>query len=197
MENNNVVQPKLSKSITPYAVVFGTIMVVELVVMYILKPDPIKNGWVGTVNNLLNFLVFTSLFITLACKNYKKANGGYITLGQCLKIGVGVCALAAFIYAIFYFIFTLIFPEFIPDAIEQIKRVTVATNPSMTSQQLEMSMSIMEKMMAPYVAGPMSVVMYSFMGLILSLIIGAIIKKENPYGSFAPTEQDVNNIGNE
>lgn len=196
MENKNAVQPKLSSSIMPYGVIFGVIMIVELVVMYILKPDPIENGWVGTVNNLLNFLVFTSVFIFLGCSNYKKANGGYITLGQCLKVGVGVCALAALLYAVFYFIFTLIFPEFIPEAIEQIKRVTVRTNPSMTSEQLEMSISVMEKMMAPYVAGPISIVMYSFIGLIISLIIGAIIKKENPYGQFTPQEE-VNNIGNE
>lgn len=193
MENKNAVQPKFSSSIMPYAVTFGIIMIVELVVMYILKPDPIENGWIGTVNNILNFFVFTSLFITLACNNYKKANGGYITFGQCLKIGVGVCALAALLYAVFYFIFTLIFPEFIPDAIEQIKRVTVNTNPNMTSEQLEMSISVMEKMMSPYVAGPISIVMYSFFGLIISLIIGAIIKKENPYGDYTPNEDNTAN----
>lgn len=192
MENKNAVQPKLSGSIMPYAVTFGIIMIVELVVMYILKPDPIKNGWVGTVNNIFNFFIFPALFITLACNNFKKSNGGYITFGQSLKIGVGLCALAAFIYAIFYFIFNLIFPEFIPEAIEQIKRVTVNNRPDISSQELEMSMSIIEKTMSPYVAGPISIVMYSFFGLIISLVVGAIVKKENPYGSFAPAEETNN-----
>ncbi|MDV6167971.1 DUF4199 domain-containing protein [Flavobacterium sp. DG1-102-2] len=188
-------KPKPAKSITQFGLIFGVIMIAELSIMYILKPDPIENGWVGTMNNILNFFVFTSLFIALACTNYKKANGGYITFGQCLKIGVGVCALAALIYSVFYFIFTLIFPEFIPEMLEQVKRVTIHNSPQMTSEQLKMSMSIIEATMQPYAAAPLTIIMYSFMGLIISLIVGAIVKKENPYGDFTPPSVD--NIGAE
>lgn len=184
MENTTVVQrPNLAKSITPYGVIFGAIMILELVVMYTLKPDPIENGWIGTLNNTLNFVVFTTLFIVLACNNFKKANGGYIKFGQCLKIGVGVCALAALIYAVFYFIFSLIFPEFIPEMLEQVKIVTIHSNPQMSSEQLKMSLSIIETTMQPYFAGPITIAMYSFFGLIISLIVGAIVKKDNP-GAF-------------
>ncbi len=195
MENTAIVQKsRFAKSITPYGVTFGIIMILELVVMYTLKPDPIENGWIGTMTNIFNYFIFTSLFITLGCNNFKKANGGYITFGQCLRIGVGVCALAALIYAVFYFIFTLIFPEFLPELMEQMKRVTVQSNPNMSSEQLKMSMSIMETTMKPYVTGPLAIAMYSFVGLLISLIVGAIVKKENPYGDQTP---DVNKIGAE
>ena len=196
MENTVTFEkPNFAKSITPYGIIFGVIMILELVIMYTLKPDPIKSGWIGTMTNTLNYLLFTSLFITLACNNFKKANGGYIKFGQCLKIGVGVCALAALQYAVFYFIFTLIFPEFIPEMIEQIKIVTVHNTPQINSEQLKMTMSIMESTMQPYFAGPITIVMYSFVGLIISLIIGAIVKKENPYGDFNPNAN--NTIGSE
>ncbi|MHA3786710.1 DUF4199 domain-containing protein [Flavobacterium hauense] len=198
MENKDAVQkPALGKSAVPYGIIFGLIMIIELVTMFFLKPDPIESGWVGTLVNILNFLVFPFIFITLACNNYKnKINGGYISFGQCLKTGVAVCVVAAALYAVFYFIFNMIFPEFISDSIEQMKRVSIHKNPNMTAAEMEMMLAVVEKTMSPYVAGPVTIVMYAFVGLVESLIVGAFVKKENPYGSFAPQDEE-NNTGNE
>jgi hypothetical protein len=170
-----------AKSGLPYGIVFGVIMILEFVTMHILKPDPLESGWIGTVMNLLNYLILPVLFISLACNNFKnKLNNGYITIGQSIKAGVALCALAGLIYAIAYFVYSLLFPEFIAEMLDQIKAVTVEQNPNMTAEQLKMSISIVEKTMQPYIAGPIAIVMYSFLGLIYSLIIGAIVKKENP-----------------
>lgn len=176
---NQTVSP--AKSAMTYGVVFGAIMVLELVIMYILKPDPIENAWAGTVMQVCNFLIFPVLFISLACNNYKKnINGGFISFGQCLKIGVSVMVLASVIYSIFYVVFTLMFPEFLTDAIEQVRRVTVQQNPNMTEEQLEMTTSMTAKFMQPMLAVPISIIMNAFVGLIYSLIIGAIVKRDNP-----------------
>jgi hypothetical protein len=43
-----------------------------------------------------------------------------------------------------------------------------------------MALSMTEKMMSPFVIVPITIVMYAFIGLIYSLIIGAILKKERP-----------------
>jgi len=173
-----------AKAAIPYGIIFGIIMIVEFVLMQVWKPDPNKMGWVGIVTNLLNFLVLPALLITLACNNYKnKINGGYISFSECLKSGVSVTVLAGFMYAVFYFIYYLIFPEFIDETLEQIKIITVKQNPNMTAEQLKLSLSIIEKTMQPYIAGPISIVMYAFIGLIISLIVGAAVKKENP-GAF-------------
>lgn len=176
---NQTVSP--AKSAMTYGVVFGAIMVLELVIMYILKPDPIENAWAGTVMQVCNFLIFPVLFISLACNNYKKnINGGFISFGQCLKIGVSVMVLASVIYSIFYVVFTLMFPEFLTDAVEQVRRVTIHQNPNMTEEQLNMTMSMTEKFMQPMLAVPISIIMNAFVGLIYSLIIGAIVKRDNP-----------------
>jgi hypothetical protein len=170
-----------AKSAVTYGVVFGAIMILELIIMYILKPDPIENGWAGTIMQVCNFLIFPILFITLACNNYKNnINGGFISFGQCLKIGVSVMVLAAVIYSIFYVIFTLIFPDFLIDAAEQVRRVTIEQNPNMTEEQLEMTTSMTSKFMQPMLAVPLSIIMNAFVGLIMSLIVGAIVKRDNP-----------------
>ena len=184
-----------AKSALPYGIVFGVIMILEFVTMHILKPDPIESGWIGTTMNLFNYLIIPVILISLACNNFKnKLNGGYITLSQAIKSGVALCALAGLIYAIAYFIYSLMFPDFLTEMLEQIKIVSVRQNPNISAEELRMSMSIVETFMQPYLAGPLAIVMYSFLGLIYSLIIGAIVKKENPYGNTAP---DINNVGNE
>lgn len=170
-----------AKSALTYGVVFGAIMILEFVIMYIMQPDPLEMSWVGMVVNTFNWLVLPVLFITLACNNFKKNhNGGFISFGQCLKIGVSIAVVAAVLYSIFYLIFTMIFPEFITDSIAQVERVTRVQNPDMPEEQLEMSVSMVGKFMQPAFAIPISIIMNAFIGLIISLIVGAIVKRDNP-----------------
>ena len=64
--------------------------------------------------------------------------------------------------------------------ISQIEAITVKQNPNITAEQLKMSMKFVKTFMEPYVAIPFSIVMYSVIGLIHSLIVGAIVKKDKP-----------------
>jgi hypothetical protein len=170
-----------AKSALTYGVVLGAIMILELVLMFVMKPDPVEDAWTGIVINVLNWLILPVLFISLACNNFKnKHNGGFISFGQCLKIGVSVMVIAAVLYSIFYLIFTMIFPEYLSDMVAQIERATRAQNPDMPQEQLEMSISMAGKFMQPAIAIPVSIIMNAFIGLIISLIVGAIVKRDNP-----------------
>lgn len=170
-----------TKSAVMYGVIFGAIMILEFVLMYVMKPDPVANPWVGISMQLLNYLFFPALFITLACRNFRdNHNGGFISFGQCLKIGVSITVLAAVIYSVFYVVFVLMFPEFINESLEQMKSVQLNQNPNMTDDQLEMTMSMMGKFMQPAWAVPLTILMNAFVGLIISLVVGAIVKRDNP-----------------
>ena len=131
--------------------------------------------------NLFNYLIVPVSLITYGCINYKqKINNGFVSFGECLKIGVSICVIASLIYAVFSVVFNLIFPEFINEVIQKMRQVMLKQNPSMTTDQLEMALSMTKKFMSPYIAVPATIVMYSFIGLIYSLIIGAFVKNENP-----------------
>lgn len=169
-----------AKSAIQYGVLFGVLMVLEFMVSYTMDIDPISNPTVGTVFNTFNYLIFPVAFIAIGCSNYKKSNFGFVTLSECLKIGVTICVIAAVIYAIFSVIFNLIFPEFINETIDKIRAVTLQNTPEITEEQLEMSMSWVRKFMNPAIALPFTVLMYAFLGLIYSLIVGVIIKKDKP-----------------
>jgi hypothetical protein len=177
MENN--VSP--AKSGVLYGVLFGIIMVLEFVIMYVVGMKSLINTSVGTIVNIANYILLPLLFIYVGCTNYKKnINSGFISLTESLKTGISITFIAALIYAIFNVIFNFIFPEFIDEMIAITKEGMLAKNPSMTSEQIEMGLSMVKKFMNPLIVLPVTLAMYSFFGLIYSLIIGAIVKNEKP-----------------
>ena len=168
-----------SKSAIQFGVVFGVLMIFEFVISYVLNIDPIKNKSYGIIANTLNFMVFPLVFISIGCNNFKnKLNNGFISFGESLKIGVTICVFAALLYAIFNAVFNMIFPEFVEDILIKTKDVMLQQNPNMTSEQVETAISWTRKFLSPALSIPVTIVMYAFFGLIYSLIIGAIIKKD-------------------
>jgi hypothetical protein len=173
----NKVSP--SKSGILYGILFGIIMVLEFVIMYVIGMKSLINTSVGVIVNIANYLVLPILFIYLGCTNYKKnINNGFISLNECLKTGISITFIAALIYAVFNVIFNFIFPEFIDEMIAITKQGMLEKSPTMTSEQIEQGLSIVKKFMNPLIVLPVTLAMYSFFGLIYSLIVGAIVKNE-------------------
>jgi len=177
----------MEKSISPaksgivFGVLFGVIMVLEFVIMYVIGMKSLVNSSAGVIVNIANYLVLPVVFIYLGCNNYKKnINNGFISFGECLKTGVSITFIAAIIYATFNVIFNFIFPEFVDEMISISKEAMISKNPEMTSEQLDMGLSMVKKFMNPLIVFPFTLAMFSFIGLIYSLIIGAILKNEKP-----------------
>jgi hypothetical protein len=171
-----------SKSALQYGALFGVLMILEFVIVYVMDVDPITNPTTGIIINILNYLVFPVSIISIGCVNYKKnLNNGFVTFGECLKIGVTICLIAGLIYGVFSAVFNMIFPEFVEDIMKKTRQVMLQQNPNMTSEQAEMTISMTKKFMNTAIVIPATVAMFSFMGLIFSLIIGAFVKNENPH----------------
>ena len=177
MENN--VSP--AKSGILYGVLFGVIMILEFVIMYLIGMRSLVDTLFGTIVNIANYLVLPIVFIYIGCTNYRKnINKGFITFGECLKVGVSIAFIAAIIYALFSVIFNFIFPEFIDEMISITKESMLKKSPEMTTEQLEMGLSMVKKFSNPLIVFPFTLAMYSFLGLIYSLLVGAIVKNEKP-----------------
>ena len=170
-----------AKSGTIYGVLFGVIMVLEFVIMYIIGMKTLVGTSAGVIVNISNYLILPLLFIYIGCNNYKKnLNNGFISFSECLKIGVSITFIAALIYAAFSIIFNLIFPQFIEEMLSISKSEMIKNNPNITSQELELGLVMIKKFMNPFIVFPVTLAMYSFFGLIYSLIVGAIVKNQNP-----------------
>lgn len=170
-----------AKSGIVFGVLFGVIMVLEFVIMYVVGMKSLLNSSVGLIVNIANYLILPVIFIYLGCNNYKKnINNGFISFGECLKTGVSIAFIAAIVYASFSVIFNFIFPEFVDEMISISKETMITKNPEMTSEQLDMGLSMARKFMNPLIVFPVTLAMFSFIGLIYSLIVGAIVKNEKP-----------------
>lgn len=173
-----------AKSSLIYGLLFGVIMVLEFVIGYVMNIDPQTNKGYGITINVLNFLILPLSFIFLGCNNFKtNLNSGFVSFGECLKIGVTICVIAALISSVFMGVFGMIFPEYFEQMLSKMRIIMAEKSPQMTSEQIDMAISMTKKFMSPIFAIPITIVMYAFIGLIYSLIVGAIVKKD-PNQSF-------------
>ncbi|MGQ7944967.1 DUF4199 domain-containing protein [Flavobacterium sp. WC2509] len=170
-----------AKSGIIFGVLFGVIMVLEFTIMYVIGMKSLVNTMFGTVVNIANYLILPIAFIFLGCNNYKKnINNGFVSFGECLKIGVSITFIAALIYAAFSVIFNLIFPEFVDEMVAITRDGMLKSNPNLTSEQIESGLAMMKKFTNPFIVFPVTLAMYSFIGLFYSLIIGMVLKNDKP-----------------
>ncbi len=175
----NVISP--GKFAVKFGIIYGLFQILEFVVMYVLNIDAQTNPFVGIILNILNYFILPFIFIYIAANNYKtEINNGYILLSDTLKVGVTTSTIAALLYGVFYLIFNFIFPEFQDELLEKIQQITIKQNPKITTEQLNMSMKYVKMFMNPYLIVPFTVLFYCLLGIVHSLIVGAIIKKDKP-----------------
>lgn len=184
MENKETInKPSLAKSTLPYGITYGVILLLEFVASYSLGLNSAENKGIGIGMGILNYLVLPVVFILLACNNYKnKINGGYITFGQSLKAGVATSLMAGLISSVGTSLIYMLIPDSKEQILEQTK-ISLAAQPNMTAEAMKVALTMTETFMKPYLLIPVSLLMSAIMGLIFSLIVGAIVKKENP-GAF-------------
>ena len=173
---------KPSKSYLQFGLFYGVIMVLLFVIIYALGINPIENKTIGLTQSVLSNLILPILFIYLGCLSFKKNNNGFASFAECLKVGVSIAFVAGIIYAVFNLIFNFIFPEYADEMIRIQRQIMIKENPNLTSDQVDMGLSIAKKLTTPIFAFPVVLIMFTFFGFIYSLIIGLIVKKDNPQG---------------
>lgn len=176
MEN----QKTTSKPHLIFGVFYGLAMILAFVIMYAMNINPMENPAIGKLSSCCSYLIFPVIFIYFGIAAFKKSNSGFASLGECLKAGVTVAFIGAILFAVFNVAFNLIFPEYLNEILSQTKQIMLKQNPNLTSDQVEMGVAMAKKFSSPLFSVPLTLVMFSFLGLIYSLIIGLIVKKDRP-----------------
>ena len=117
-------------------------------------------------------------FIIMGMNQFKTANGGFMSWGQAVKIGVGLTVVSTVI-AIAY---NLIFMNFIePDFMQQVGAIQQQAwvDAGMTSDQIESSKEMMEKFQGPVISSAFGLLIAAFISFIVSAIAGAIMKQSS------------------
>ena len=168
-------QPKLSaKSIMlNYGLMLGFVSIIIALVNYVFG-NIYEPHWILMV---VSFLA-TITVIVLGVKKLKELNGGFLSLGQAIKIGLGIALISALIYAAYLAIFiNYIEPAYFENIAAVQEQKIMESYPNMSDEQLE-AMIKQAAMFNNTGANVTMAIMFSLIfGLIVSLITGLIMKR--------------------
>ncbi|MGV6845359.1 MAG: DUF4199 domain-containing protein [Lutibacter sp.] len=153
-------------------------------------------GFLGILINLLNYVfgnaykphwsvgvasaIITIIILIMGIKKFKESNNGLLSLGQSLKIGIGIALVASVLGVIYTLIFVnFIEPEYYKRLLDVQQQTMIEKYPNFSDEQLEAAKKSMKMMMNPYITSAIALISSVFFGFIVSLIGGLIMKKSD------------------
>ena len=173
MDNQN---SSIKSIIISYGVVLGSISIAFQLMLFFLDMHYKNDSTAGIVALLISSGTIIYSFIV-----FKKANDGYLSLSDAIKIGLGV----SLVSAIMSIVYTQLLVNFLdPDTMQKSLDLAMdnmrAQNPDIPQNALDTARSIQEKMSSPLVFSAIQIIFSLFFGFIISLIGGLIVKKSRP-----------------
>lgn len=121
-------------------------------------------------------LILTIVFLVMGIKKYRETNGGLLSWGQAVKIGVGISIVSAFIGVIYSLVFNNFIDPTIQEQAIEIQR-QAWENSNMPDEQIEAAEEMAKTFSSPAITSAIQIVVAAFFGFIISAIAGAIMKK--------------------
>ena len=170
MEN----QTTSSKSIMiNNGLILGLISILISVTVYALGKTYDQHWSVGVIS----FLIMVAI-IVMGIKKFKASNGGYLSLGEAIKIGLGIALISGIISVAYTYVFTsFIEPDFFINLAQVQEQKWI--DQGLTDEQIEGAKVMMDKMSNPMMTAGFTVIGSLFFGFIISLISGAVMKEKN------------------
>jgi hypothetical protein len=170
MEEN---QPKIGKFSLNYGLILGLISVVYGVMLYSMEAHTTQDTSTQVISIVL------MIAITLwGIYNFKKANNGYLTIGEALKLGAGIALVGGIIGVIYLLVLSNVLdPDFAAKATEN-RLAESAANGDLTPQQLAQQREMGIKYF--WIGYPFILIINIIIGLVIGLIGGLIFKKQKP-----------------
>tara|TARA_R110001632_G_scaffold89433_3_gene192827 strand:- start:12194 stop:12715 length:522 start_codon:yes stop_codon:yes gene_type:complete len=129
----------------------------------------------GWALGLVAFAVMITVLV-MGIKKFKDENGGFISWGQAVKIGVGIAIISALIGIVWNLIFNNFIDPTFQDQVMEVQR-QAWEDANMTTEQIETSESLAKTFSSPAITGAIQIIAAAFFGFIISAIAGAIMKK--------------------
>lgn len=170
MEEN---QPKTGKYSLNYGLILGAISVAFAIMLYTMDAHYTQDP----INTVINIVLIVGVTVW-GIYNFRKANGGFLKLGQALKIGAGI-GLIAGIIAIIYSLFlsNVLDPDFASKVMDA-RLAPLEASGELTSQQVQQQKEMGIKFF--WMGYPVILIFQILVGLVIGLIAGLILKKAEP-----------------
>lgn len=175
MENQKISSKQV---ILNYGLILGILAIFSSLIPYVLNGlnmDPPL--W----QKLLGWAILIVVII-LGIKKFKDFNNGILSLGEAMKIGLGIALIGALITAIYIFMFfNYVEPDFMGQLAVQMEEKMMEQNPDMSEDQIDMAINMTKKFMSPLAMVFFMIIGNLIMGLIISLIGGLIMKQDESH----------------
>jgi hypothetical protein len=170
MENQ---KQSIKSIILLYGIILAIVTVFISVVKYAMGNHLERNAW----ESVLGIALMIALTV-YPIRLFKKENNGLLSLSQSIKIGLGVAAVSGIISILYFFLFAnIIEPDFAKDVMDMQMSEAIKQNPNLSSADLEKGREMGQKFVMPMLYGGI-IVVNLFLGFIISLIAGLVMKKE-------------------
>jgi hypothetical protein len=158
-----------------YGLIYGVISILFHVILYIMGKH-LEQNW---ITSLFGFVLMT-VVIVLGVKKFKSFNNGLLSIGQAIKTAIGVVVFGALVYAIYNYVFmTFVEPDTMEQALELGRQKMIEAD--MSDDIIERSLEMQRKFSGPGIIGASVIIINAIFGLIVSLVVGLVMKKEESY----------------
>lgn len=170
MEEN---QPKTGKFSLNYGLILGALSVVFGIMLFIQDAHTVQSS----TNQIIGIVMMIAVIIW-AIHSFRKANAGFLSLGQALKIGAGVAVVSAIVYIIYLLVLSnFLDPDFAVSVAEAQKAAAEEAG-EMTSQQIQQQYDGTINFF--WITYPFILIFNILIGLVIGLVGGLIFKKAKP-----------------
>lgn len=167
-------KPPIKPIAYTYGLYLGLLTVAVLVFQYI---TGVEKSWVVSISSL----ILTIVIFYYGIKSYKEQNHNYLSIKDAIKIGLAMAVIGGLIGSLYAFVhYSYIQPEFVEAIRENSYQEMTSGNQRMSEEQLETASKMTNIFTSPFFLATMSLIFQLIFGFIISLILGAIMKKEDP-----------------
>lgn len=154
-----------------YGLILGAIGVAFSIILHVMELD-YQRSWANTAISILLIIIL----IVVGIYQFKTSNGGFLSLKEALKVGIGVALVGSIISIIYLLVLTnVIAPEFVDKSFEIAKPAMQEQYPKMTSAQIDDIIATQKKYF--WITYPTIVIFNLFIGFVTALITGLALKK--------------------
>lgn len=169
-------------SVRPTAGKYGLILGLASIAysMILWTTGMFTNQALGWVSYLISIAV-----IVLALREYRSLNGGFMSFGQGVGLGVLVALIGGVISSIWSYVYLSFIDPGMVDTIRDMAMQQLYDNPQMTEEAIEMAEPWIERTTSPLFLLLMGIFGSVIGGLIIALIASAIMRKDRPVENMA------------
>ena len=166
----------IKSTVLNYGLIMGGLTVAFTVMLFLMDMHYQNSSiqqWTGLLI-LAGSIVFGQL-------EFKKMNDGFITLGEGMKIGIGITALGSAI-GILYGLFqsNIVDPDTMTKAMDYAIDQAIEQNPEIGNEVIEAIEGAFEFFGDPLISSSIGMAVSLFFGTLISLLTGLAVKKNRP-----------------